>query len=208
MIFLSGPCTEGNVGKFPKCSLTDVLGNSEQLQELLHENPNFVELIITTYFPKINFSKLKIRILSSESKGKYNIKDVTQKDEQPFQIKGKELYVGSSSWPWNNDVRIDEMRIPASCQCLQNQEISEMTGIQIDFRPCSQPIPWCYVRKEANCYDQVESKNFGVKCPDCVLGMEGKEANTYLSNAPSISWSTAACSKENIPEILRKPYFF
>ena len=129
-------------------------------------------------------------------------------ENQSIDAEGKELFIASSSWPWNKNIRNDELRLPETCTCLKNEEIYEMTGIQINFNPCSQPIPWCYVRDEANCYDQIESRNFGSKCPDCVLGMTTKDANEYLSNAPLISWSTVACSKENIPEILKKPYFF
>ena len=209
LLHIAGPCTEGNVGKFPKCSLKDILGDDEQLYELLDQNPYFVTLIIETYFPKENIGKLKGNKVLSEPKKENNIGQETEQQQKVTKkLEGKEIYVASSTWPWNKNIRDDELNLPISCTCLQSKEIYEMINIQIDFDPCSQPIPWCFVRNEANCYDQTEYKGVDVKCPDCVGDEEGKDSEKYLLNSQVISWSTAACSKQILPEILKKPYFF
>ena len=178
------------------------------MQLLLDENPDFLDLIIKTYFPKENFGKFNTNRIAANNEKEASTTQDDKEIKGSEKLEGKEIYIGSSTWPWNRIVRDDELNLPTSCTCLQNEEIYRMTGIKIDFNPCSQPIPWCFVGNEAKCYDQVGYKNFGVKCPDCVLGMEEKEAEDYLSKTPVISWSTAACSKEKIPEIWKKPYFF
>ena len=178
------------------------------MQLLLDENPDFLDLIIKTYFPKENFGKFNTNRIAANNEKEASTTQDDKEIKGSEKLEGKEIYIGSSTWPWNRIVRDDELNLPTSCTCLQNEEIYRMTGIKIDFNPCSQPIPWCFVGNEAKCYDQVGYKNFGVKCPDCVLGMAEKEAEDYLSKTPVISWSTAACSKEKIPEIWKKPYFF
>ena len=189
-----------------KCSLKDVVGDDIQsLQETSH---GFIDLIIKTYFPTEKLKKFESNVASTEEKYNSNTEAQTEILKNKHQIEGKELFVGSSSWPWKKNSKNDQLNLPESCACLQNEELFEMTGIHVDFAPCTQPIPWCYVKNDANCYDQVEYKSFGVSCPDCILGMEDKEVESYLSNTQVISWSTAACSKESIAEYLKKPYYF
>ena len=189
-----------------KCSLKDVVG--DHILNPIETSPGFIDLIIKTYFPKEKKIKLESNVASTEGKKNSNTAEQTEILKENSPIEGKELFIGSSSWPWKKNSGNDQLSLPESCACLQNEELYEMTGINVDFAPCTQPIPWCYVKNEANCYDQVKYKSFGVSCPDCILGMEDKEIDTYLSNTQVISWSAAACSKEKIAEYLKKPYYF
>ena len=178
------------------------------MQELLESNNDFIDTLIKTYFSKHKIKNLDHNLATTEEKQNSDIGAKHENLKDTDKIEGKELFVGSSSWPWKKHSNADELILPESCVCLQNEELYEMTGINIDFSPCTQPIPWCYVKNDAKCYDQVQYKSFGVNCPDCILGMEGKEVERYLSNAQVISWSTVACSKEKIAEDLKKPYYF
>ncbi|XP_059083590.1 uncharacterized protein LOC131880887 [Tigriopus californicus] len=57
--------------------------------------------------------------------------------------------IGSSSSPWFQ-IGVNLRR---ECRCLTPQEIYSETKTIVD-RPCSQPIPWCYVDYDADCLDK------------------------------------------------------
>ena len=204
-----GPCGHADISKFNRCSLTDVLDEDDFLQPLSEEGRTFIKLLVETYFSE-DVSSVSDDLSASFS----NNHLVKKKNDMGIKgpsigLEGKELFVGSSSWPWKQNPKKDLINLAKSCKCLQNIEIYQMTGIQVDFDPCTQPIPWCYVRNDANCYDQMLYNSFGAECPDCVLGKEDKSDNEpSISNTNAISWSTSACSREQIDETLKRPYFF
>ena len=204
-----GPCGHDDITKFNRCSLTDVLDEDDFLQPLSEEGRNFIKLLVETYFSEDVSSVLDDPTASLSNNPIFQKKYDLGIKGPPDSLEGKELFVGSSSWPWKQNPKKDLISLAKSCKCLQNIEIYQMTGIQVDFEPCTQPIPWCYVRNDANCYDQMLYNSFGAECPDCVLGKEDKrDKEPSHSNTNAISWSTSACSREQIDETLKRPYFF
>ena len=201
-----GPCRQDDISKLMKCSLTDVLNADDFLQPLSEKGRNFIKLLVETYFSEDVSTVLDDPPASYSKEPHVQEKNTMGLEGPSNRLEGKELFVGSSSWPWKQNPKKDLINLAKSCKCLQNQEIYQMTGIEVDFEPCTQPIPWCYVRNDANCYDQMLYNSFGAECPDCVLGKEDKEHS--LSNNNAISWSTSACGREQIDETLKRPYFF
>ena len=206
--FSVGPCTSKEMVNLRNCTLTDVLGDVAMLQNSSKRNQQLIDLIINTYFAEDKDKELINSTTTDEEQKGINIRLPTANEKKINQMESKELFYGSSSWPWNREKNVGAFNLPETCFCLTNKEIFEMTGLHVDFEPCTQPIPWCYVRNGADCYDQVEYKRFGAKCPDCILGDEKEDDDSTPSNVHIISWSVAACSKEKIPEVLKKPYFF
>ena len=161
-----------------------------------------------TYFFEEDIKIWESNLRETDKKKDKNGKEPFKNVQEIAQMESKEMLIGSSSWPWKKNPPKEDLNLPNSCKCLQNRELFKMTGIRVDFEPCKQPIPWCYVRNNANCYDQVAYKSFGAECPDCVLGRENEHGEGYDSNSQIISWSTAACSNEKIAETLKMPYYF
>ena len=63
-----------------------------------------------------------------------------------------------------------------------------MTGIYVDHEPCTQPLPWCYVMKEAPCRDNIVNNKFG---NTFYKDEDDSQRNPF--NIGIIGWSVEAC---------------
>lgn len=194
---LIGPCTSNELNDLRNCTREDVLGDllniSQHDNSTMDDPKKFLDIIIKTYFSRTQEQKLKEKI-------SYNIKE-----KKRSQVGEQDLFVGSSSWPGIRQSRVGVFNVPVEpCKCLSSDELLKMTGVYIDHELCTQPVPWCYVKKDAHCIDRVVYNKFGSKVN------KGKDSSdNSSSDTHDISWSVEACKYEKgIPQILTKPYFF
>eukprot|EP00095_Tigriopus_kingsejongensis_P009636 maker-scaffold94_size379870-snap-gene-2.34 protein:Tk09636 transcript:maker-scaffold94_size379870-snap-gene-2.34-mRNA-1 annotation:"glutathione abc transporter atp-binding protein" len=88
------------------------------------------------------------RLHNLDPNGPVNVPYQPTEEPRPGPLQPRIFGVGSSSSPWFQ-IGINLRR---NCRCLTPQEIYIRTRAIVD-RPCTQPIPWCYVDDRATCLD-------------------------------------------------------
>ena len=102
-----GPCGHADISKFNICSLTDVLDEDDFLQPLSEEGRNFIKLLVETYFSEDVSSVLDDPTASLSNNPIFQKKYDLGIKGPPDSLEGKELFVGSSSWPWKQNPKKD-----------------------------------------------------------------------------------------------------